>query len=72
MNYLFIIDLYNLSLIYCFALYDVIHGRTLRHINDDDAYCAMTAITEILAPGIEKVKNSAKSDNLINKSILAI
>ena len=31
-----------------FALNEVLHVRTLRHINDDDAECAMSAKTETI------------------------
>ena len=55
-----------------FVLYDVIHVRTLRHIDDDVALCAMSVKTETTGTGVEKVKISAKRDNLITKIFLAI
>ena len=53
-------------------LYDVIHIRTLRHINDDFAQCAILAKTETTEAGVEKVKISANHVNFINKILLAI
>ena len=55
-----------------FALNDVIHVHTLRHINDDVAKCAMLAKTETIRVGVEKEKISANSDNLITKIFLVI
>ena len=51
---------------------DVIHVRTLCHINDDVAYCTMTAKTETISAGVEKVKISANPENLIAKIFLGI
>ena len=70
MNFLFII--YNFKRNRFFALNDVIHVRTLRHINDDIALCTMTAKTETIREAVEKVKISANPDNLITKIFLAI
>ena len=48
------------------ALYDVIHVRTLFHINDDVALYAMLAKTE--TAGEEKVKISANPEHFIKQS----
>ena len=55
-----------------FALNGVIHVRTLRHINDDIALHEMSAKTEIIEAGEEKVKISANPDKLITNVFLAI
>ena len=55
-----------------FILYDVIHARTLRHINDDVASCAMSAKTETIGAGVETEKISAIPGNFITKIFLAI
>ena len=47
-----------------FALNDVIHVHTIRHINDDVALCAMPAKTETIGAGVEKVKILVNSDNM--------
>ena len=49
------------------AVNDVIHIRTLCHITDDVALCTMTAKTENIRAGVEKVKSLANPDNLITK-----
>ena len=54
------------------AVNDAIHVRTLRHINADVAQCTMTAKTETLRAGVEKVRISTNPDNLITKMFLAI
>ena len=64
MNFLFII--YNFKRDRLFALNDVIYVRTLRHINDDVALCAMSTKTETIGAGVEKVKIAANPDNLIS------
>ena len=55
-----------------FALNAVIQVYTLSHINDDIALCTMSAKTETIGAGVEKVKFSANPDNLITKIFLAI
>ena len=55
-----------------FALNDVIHILTLPHINDDIAYCAMSAKTETIGAGVEKVIISENPDKLITKIFLGI
>ena len=55
-----------------FALNDVIHVDTLRHINDDVAQRAMSAKTETIGAGVEKVKISANPDKFITKIFFAI
>ena len=56
-----------------FYTYDVICVRTLRHINDDVAECAMSAKTKTTGAGEEIVKMiSANPDNFINKIVLVI
>ena len=55
-----------------FALNDVIQFSTLCHINDDVAFCAMTAKTETIGAGVEKVKISANPENFMTKIVLAI
>ena len=55
-----------------FALNDVIHICTLRHINDEVAYCVMLVKTDTTAEGVEKVKISVDPDKLITKIFLAI
>ena len=51
------------------AVNDVINVRTLCHINDDIAKCTMTAKTETIRPGVEKVKISANPDNLYYQNL---
>ena len=55
-----------------FAVNDVIHVRTLRHFNADVASCTMTAETESIRAGVERVKISTNLDNFITKIFLAI
>ena len=66
MNFLFII--YNYKRGWYFAQNDVIHVRTLCHINDDVALCAMTAKTETIGAGVEKVKIFSKSWKCYNQN----
>ena len=70
MNFLFIIYHFKLKRNRFFAVNDVIQVRTLRHINDDVALCTMTAKTETIRAGVEKVKISANPDNFITKMSL--
>ena len=70
LNFLFII--YHFKRNRFFAVNDVIHVRTLRHINNDVASHTMTAETETIRAGAKKVKISANPDNLITKMFLAI
>ena len=55
-----------------YALYDVIRGRTLGHINYDVWWCEMSAKAETIGAGVEKIKISADCDNLITKVFFAI
>ena len=64
--------MYLFKCIEFYAVNVVIHVRILRHINDDVAQCTMTAKTETIRAGVEKVKISANPDNLITKMFLAI
>ena len=54
-----------------YALNDVLHVRTLRHINNAFAQHAMSAKTETIG-GVEKVKISANHDKSITKIFLGI
>ena len=70
LNFLFII--YNFKCDRFFVLYDFIHFRTLRPINDDISECAMSAKTKTTGAGVEKVKISANPDNFMTKIFLVI
>ena len=63
LNFLFIIC--NFKRDRFFALNDIIHVHTLHNINDDVALCVMSAKTEAIGAGVEKVKFSLNLDNLI-------
>ena len=58
--------------LYYMYVYDFIHFRALRPINDDISECAMSAKTKTTGAGVEKVKISANPDNFITKIFLVI
>ena len=48
----FLIIIYTLGVTDVFALYKVKRVRTLRHINNDVAKCALSAKTETIGAGV--------------------
>ena len=57
--------IYNFKCDIFFALNDVIHVRTLRHINNDITKCAMSKKNETIGAEVEKVM--ANPDDLLPK-----
>ena len=69
-NIFFLLYIFNCDRF--FALNGVMQVRTLPHINDDVAECAMSAKTETIGAGVEKVKFSAKSRQFYYQNFLGI